>query len=375
VNNKLLADAAFNGFIAGGLSGMTPPPLAGAPLTALVAAAAIFAGLVDTAINPDATITGAGGAAQIPTTAAICTAQPYKTELMFGLSKSAFDTRFTTDPISGDYAAVVSGVVAEYTAAIAYVLPAGVVNPILAQAAYAGFIVGGLSGSAPPPTTGYANLIAAAKVFSVAIDAGVTGGVDAAITLAGNPNTTQVTNASAAAAAAELADGNLMFGLCRAAFDGRYTTDTTSADYASMVTGVCAEYSTAHTSMPAGNNNQILADAAYDGFVSGAVAGGAPPPSTGCSAALITAATAFATAVDTAIANDANISGGAGASNALAPSTAAIQKAQIGQTDLLFGICEATFEARYTTDPTGADYSGTVAGVKATYTAAVASLP
>jgi hypothetical protein len=54
---------------------------------------------------------------------------------------------------------------------------------------------------------------------------------------------------------------------------------------------------------------------------------------------LMTQATAFAEAVDTAIVNDAGISGGGGA--ALEPTTAAIQQAQLGKSAAVRGACYA----------------------------------
>jgi|SRR5208337_3949672 len=120
-------------------------------------------------------------------------------------------------------------------------------------------------------------------------------------------------------------------------------------------------------------NNDVLFNAAQVGFVSGSYQGTFPIGLTaGETAANNAAASVFATAVDTAIANDATISQGSGAPIA-APTGAQIAEAQ-AKSALVQGLSQAFFASRTATDVNPADYAGAVAALVIVYTAIVAQL-
>lgn len=120
-------------------------------------------------------------------------------------------------------------------------------------------------------------------------------------------------------------------------------------------------------------NNDVLFNAAQVGFVAGSYQGTFPVGLTaGETAPNNAAALVFATAVDTAIANDATISQGSGAPIA-APTGAEIAEAQ-AKSSLVQGLAQAFFASRTGTDVNPADYAGAVAALVVVYTAIVAQL-
>lgn len=119
--------------------------------------------------------------------------------------------------------------------------------------------------------------------------------------------------------------------------------------------------------------NDILFNAAYIGFIVGAQSGRNPTSQVAADYSdLCDAAEAFATRVDTKIANDATISDGAGV--ALPPTTAAIQTAQLAKTKLMQSVCEALIDDRYYQSTTAADYDDLADVVAAEYTQAITNL-
>jgi hypothetical protein len=120
-------------------------------------------------------------------------------------------------------------------------------------------------------------------------------------------------------------------------------------------------------------NNELLFNAAVCGFVAGNMAGRSPSSETsGDYTNLVDAAEAFAAEVDANIAEDATISQAGG--NALAPTTAAIQQAQVGKTCMMTSICMAITSGRYYTSETQADYENLADVVAAQYAAGIAAL-
>lgn len=117
-------------------------------------------------------------------------------------------------------------------------------------------------------------------------------------------------------------------------------------------------------------NNNLLFNAAYAGFIAGSQAGRNPSSQTATDYLNLTqSAEAFATRVDSKIANNALISDGPGA--ALPPTTAAITEDQAAFTALLQGICTALTSGRYYTSETAADYDDLADVCAAQFTQAI----
>lgn len=120
-------------------------------------------------------------------------------------------------------------------------------------------------------------------------------------------------------------------------------------------------------------NNVILFNAALAGFIEGVQSGRNPTSQTQADYEnIVDAAQAFATRMDSKIANDALISAGDGV--ALPPTTALIQQAQIGKTALLRGLCQALVNGRAYSSETAADYDDLCDVVAAQYAEGVAAL-
>lgn len=117
-------------------------------------------------------------------------------------------------------------------------------------------------------------------------------------------------------------------------------------------------------------NNNLLFNAALNGYLAGSLAGRSGTDPT--VATIVTAAAAFATRVDSKIALDGTISGGGGVS--LPPTTAAITDAQASKTQCMQAICAGLMGGRYNTDAVAADYDAIAITIAAQYTAALAGL-
>jgi hypothetical protein len=116
--------------------------------------------------------------------------------------------------------------------------------------------------------------------------------------------------------------------------------------------------------------NILLYNAALAGFVAGAAAGGWPTDPTAADyLPIVTQAETFALAMDTAIANDANISA-APANTAIvgAANTSANVEGQSVKPMLLFGIVFGVTFSRYQTGAPAAVFAGSVAAILAMYT-------
>jgi len=120
-------------------------------------------------------------------------------------------------------------------------------------------------------------------------------------------------------------------------------------------------------------NNNVLFNAAMAGYLDGMMEGRSLTSSTATDyAAAVTEAAAFATEFDSLIANDNTISGGGGAT--LAPTTAAIQGAQLGKGACARSIAHAMSSGRYSTGQNAAAQATPAARAVALYTEAIASL-
>ncbi len=115
-------------------------------------------------------------------------------------------------------------------------------------------------------------------------------------------------------------------------------------------------------------NNILLYNAALNGFMAGAVAGGWPtdPTATDYDALALQAQT-FATAMDTALANDATISAGGGTATTGAGSSTLVEY-QSSKPALLQAIVFGVTFSRYQTGAAAAVFATSVAAVKAIYT-------
>lgn len=116
--------------------------------------------------------------------------------------------------------------------------------------------------------------------------------------------------------------------------------------------------------------NPLLISAAFAGFIQGALSG--RPVADPVPAALVAAAAAFATEVDSLITIQTAAPAISVGSTSIAPTTGPIIEAEIGSTNVMQGICAGLMQGRYTTDATAADYAAVAANVVQFYTAAIA---
>jgi hypothetical protein len=116
-------------------------------------------------------------------------------------------------------------------------------------------------------------------------------------------------------------------------------------------------------------NNTLLKNAAYSGFIAGCLQGRKISSTTAADYAdMVAAALVFAAAVDTAIANDATISGGTGI--ILLPATDDEEGAVMAKSMLMHNICAGVMAGAWAESATTADYSTQVAAIAALYGAA-----
>lgn len=122
-------------------------------------------------------------------------------------------------------------------------------------------------------------------------------------------------------------------------------------------------------------NNFILFNAALNGFIGGAQSGRVLTDAVASDyAALVTAGVAFATKLDSIIANDSTISATTGTTgSALAPTTGAIADAQASKSQLIGTLARSVLSGRYSTDAIQADYSVTATACAALYAQTIAS--
>ena len=124
------------------------------------------------------------------------------------------------------------------------------------------------------------------------------------------------------------------------------------------------------------NNNNLLFNAALAAFCAAAVQNrNIVDPTAADYSALVQQAITFATEVDSKIANDGTISGGAGVT--LAPTTEAIQDAQLSKSGLMREICMAVRGQQFQAPPvpaTAASFTVQAAAIAALYTEAIAQL-
>ncbi len=115
-------------------------------------------------------------------------------------------------------------------------------------------------------------------------------------------------------------------------------------------------------------NNILLYNAALNGFMAGAFAGGWPTDPTAADYEDLAAqAQTFATAMDTAIANDASISAGPGTATTGAGSSALVENQNAKPALLQLIVFAATF-SRYQTGAAATVFTTSIAAIKAIYT-------
>jgi hypothetical protein len=246
-------------------------------------------------------------------------------------------------------------------------------NAVLYNAAIEGFVAGTVKGrwltaknSGTPPAIGtadpsYAALVQQATYFAEALDVAVPTDDTAAPQPAGTQPISVITTGVAIAPTTgaiqcgQLAKTRLFSGTSLGYAEGRYypqPTELTNTQLAALATSVAATYQQVAEGVlqplvtsPA-TNNEVLFFAAYAGIIAGcfsATPNGLPAPQ------LLTFegyAQELAAAIDAGIANDATISTGASQGPALAPTTGAIQIAQVGKSKLLYSITLAVCEQR-----------------------------
>lgn len=121
--------------------------------------------------------------------------------------------------------------------------------------------------------------------------------------------------------------------------------------------------------------NDTLFNAAMSGALSGMLSGRMISSATAADyAGEVNAAVAFATEVDSLIAEDATITTGGGDASSLALGTSAAASAGLHKPLLMHSICKGVWDGRYSKSTTAADYAALAAAVKAIYTEAIAQL-
>jgi hypothetical protein len=246
-------------------------------------------------------------------------------------------------------------------------------NALLYNAALEGFVAGTVKGrwltavnSGTPPAIGtkdpsYLALVGQAAFFAEALDAAVPTDDTASPQPAGTEAISVITTGVAIATTTgpisfgQLSKTRLFAATALGYVEGRYypqPTALTNTQLASLAASVALTYqqiavpvTQPFTSTPV-TNNELLYFAAYAGIVAGcfsATPGGVPS-----SQFLLFEGYAqfLSSAIDAAIANDATISTNASQGPAAAPSTGAIQLAQLGKTKLLYSIALAVSEQR-----------------------------
>lgn len=127
-------------------------------------------------------------------------------------------------------------------------------------------------------------------------------------------------------------------------------------------------------------NNDALYNTALCAFVAAACSGRAftAAQATSKGAALLAAAQAFATQVDSGIPEDADITTGGGDAScvvgAMDTYTSAMVADAHGKRELLFAICFGLMQGRYTEDTTQADYTVPAAAAANLYNAIVGGI-
>ncbi len=115
-------------------------------------------------------------------------------------------------------------------------------------------------------------------------------------------------------------------------------------------------------------NNLLLFNAALNGFISGAFAGGYPVSATPSDYdAIASQALVFATAMDAAIANDASISAAPGTATTGAGSSALVEQ-QSAKPALLQSLVHGITFSRYQTGSLASVFTTEIAAIKAIYT-------
>lgn len=117
-NNNLLYNAAYAGFMTGSQTGRNPTSQVAASYLDLTQAAQAFATRVDSKIANNALISGADGAAVVPTTAAITEDQSAFSLLMFGLCLALTSGRYYTSETAADYDDLADVIAAQMTEAL-----------------------------------------------------------------------------------------------------------------------------------------------------------------------------------------------------------------------------------------------------------------
>jgi hypothetical protein len=273
-NNQLIVFPTLIGIV-GGMLANNPDLLNGLTsgntfLDALGAVASEAAIGTDALVPFDAAISAAssnGTPLAANSSAAAAEAMYGKSMLAFSLAFAKFYNR-NTGSVGADLVGVTTAqmqalgasIAGAYNAMVANISgynPSTVKNPILWNAAFCGFICGELSGRGYTSTSSsdpaYLALSAAAAVFATEVDAtvgasdtvatpvpaGSTGGLSTVEAVTVPPTTGTLIEV-------QLAKSNLMWGLCRALYFGRWlngsTVDTTSTTYQASAQAIVALY-------------------------------------------------------------------------------------------------------------------------------------
>jgi hypothetical protein len=121
-NNQTIFNQAFNGYMAGALSGRPIADTVAADYSSLVTSGLAFAQEVDANIPTDAELsTGAGGTTIAPAAGAAAANAYAKSSLMFSLCLGYWQGRLnnTPDPVATDYLSIALAIKAAYVESVA----------------------------------------------------------------------------------------------------------------------------------------------------------------------------------------------------------------------------------------------------------------
>jgi hypothetical protein len=114
-NNDIYFNAALSGFIRGSLDGRKPLT----SITAVLAAAVVFADKVDNNIANDALVSNAGGLQLEPTTATIAADEQWRASVLHDLCAAATSGRYFTSTTPSDYSSLATQIATDWAVVVA----------------------------------------------------------------------------------------------------------------------------------------------------------------------------------------------------------------------------------------------------------------
>lgn len=263
-------------------------------------------------------------------------------------------------------------------------------NNLLYNAALDGYLAGALAGRhlTDNVQADYSLIVVQARVFGIAVDIGIPSDIIGAAQPVGtvpisNVGGSAIVPASSPFAESTLAKPQLLYALCYGNAFQRFSIDPSiQAVFATSAAAIKAAYlqgALSHVNSTGVNaaHNNLLFNAAFNGYLAGALSGGNLIDSVQTDyAPIVNQASLFATAVDAAIPNDAaatpqpagtkpiSLAGAA----AIVPDNSSTVEAQKAKTQLLFKLCFGNAFNRYSTDASAQTaFATSAAAIKAAY--------